>query len=337
MPSCASRRAAAIFSPESLPQTRRRSGPLSNLPGSVARGPRVTLRLEGKPVADALDVASRTAIRIAASGAPPPSLVSVHRGVESAFRFYLKRQSKAASAVGIAFRDEPVDPASGPGGLLAKLHALDADPGVHAVLLEHPLPPPFDFYRAIGELRPEKDVDGVGPSNLGRLVAQRPRHVPAVALAALAIARHYRLPLDGERIAVVGRSETVGLPLAILLSGRASGVNATVTVLHSRTRDLRAALADARTIFSCVGQPHLLQRSNVPQGANIVDVGLSSVPDPARPGVQISAGDADAASLDGWAESLTPVPGGVGPVTVAQLMANTVEAWRWQTAPEGAP
>lgn len=288
----------------------------------------MTERLLGKPIADELNTASRSATLAVASGAARPSLVSVHRGLDTPFRFYLRRQAKAAEGVGIRFRDEALPAGSGPAELRARLHALDQDPDVHAVLLEHPLPPPFDFFTAVSTLRPEKDVDGVGPENLGRLVAQRPIHVPAVARAAIRIAQHYRLPLEGEPVTVLGRSETVGLPLALLLAGKAEGLHATVTVVHSRTRDLPKALSRARTIFSCVGRPGLLDRRNVPEDAHIVDVGISSVPDPEKPGASIAVGDADARALDGWAGSLTPVPGGVGPVTVAQLMSNCVEAWR---------
>jgi methylenetetrahydrofolate dehydrogenase (NADP+) / methenyltetrahydrofolate cyclohydrolase len=295
----------------------------------------MTQRLEGKPVAEALNVESRASIQTAPPGTRPPSLVSVHRGVDSPFRFYLRRQAKAAQEVGVEFREEALAPGAGPAELVARMQTLDQDAGVHAVLLEHPLPPPFDFYSAVSALRPEKDVDGVSPANLGRLVAQRPAHVPAVALGAVAIARHYHLPLEGEPVVVLGRSETVGLPLALLLAGKSTGINATVTVVHSKTRDLKGALSEARTIFSCVGHPGLLTRSVVPENAHVVDVGLSSVPDPQRPGLQKAAGDADPVSLEGWAGSLTPVPGGVGPVTVAQLMASTVLAWKRLTGRGG--
>jgi len=288
-----------------------------------------TLRLEGKAVADAIDGATRTAIA-ARGGARPPCLVSLHRGVDSPFRFYLRRQAKAAAAVGISFREASLAPGEGPQELVGRLEALDRDPSVDAVLLEHPLPAPFDFHRAVSALRPEKDVDGVGPMNLGLLVAQHPVHVPAVARAAVRIARHYRLPIEGERVVVLGRSETVGLPLALLLASREPGMNATVSLAHSRTPRLEALLRDARTIFSCVGRPALLTRANVPEGAHVVDVGVSSVPDPARPGASKSVGDADLGSLDGWAGSVTPIPGGVGPVTVAELMASTVRAWQLQ-------
>lgn len=291
----------------------------------------MTVRLEGRPVAEEIDRASRGAIAAAPGGTAPPCLVSVHRGVESPFRFYLKRQAKAAAALGITFRDEALPPGAGPADLAERLRHLDRDPSVHAVIVEHPLPPPFEFLRAVDELSPEKDVDGVGPRNLGRLVGQRPLHVPAVAQAALAIARHYHLPLDGENVAVVGRSGTVGLPLAVLLASRPPGANASVSVLHSKTRDLASALRPARVIFSCAGHPGLLDRAMVPEGAHVVDVGLSSVPDPKEPGKTVGVGDADARALDGWAASLTPIPGGVGPVTVAELMASTVRAWTLQT------
>ncbi|HYA58143.1 MAG TPA: bifunctional 5,10-methylenetetrahydrofolate dehydrogenase/5,10-methenyltetrahydrofolate cyclohydrolase [Thermoplasmata archaeon] len=286
-----------------------------------------TVRLEGKPVAEAIDAATRSAI--AARGSRrPPALVSLHRGVDSPFRFYLRRQAKAAQAVGILFHEESLAPGQGPEELTQRLVALDRNPEVDAVLLEHPLPPPFDFHRAVSALRPEKDVDGVGPMNLGLLVAQHPLHVPAVARAAVRIARHYRVPIEGERVVVLGRSETVGLPLALLLARREPGMNATVTLAHSKTPDLVRTLREARTIFSCVGRAGLLTRANVPEGAHVIDVGVSSVPDPARPGKSKSVGDADSASLEGWAGSLTPVPGGVGPVTVAELMASVVRAWQ---------
>ena len=179
------------------------------------------------------------------------------------------------------------------------------------------------------------------------MTAPRPSSLPAIRLrpeavclavarAALAIARHYRLPLDGEAVAVVGRSTTVGLPLAVLLASPPPGANAGVTVLHSKSGDLAERLRGARTIFTCVGRPGLLNRTNVPEGAHVVDVGVSSVPDPDRPGTQKAVGDADFRSLEGWAGSLTPVPGGVGPVTVAELMAATVRSWQILVRGEGA-
>jgi methylenetetrahydrofolate dehydrogenase (NADP+) / methenyltetrahydrofolate cyclohydrolase len=297
----------------------------------------VTQRLEGAPVAAALDDETRSILGRAEPGDAPATLASIHRGADSPFQFYRRGQIKAAERVGLRFRDESLGPAGGPQELLDRVRLLDHDPAVHAILLEHPLPPPLDFPAAIARVRAVKDVDGVGPENLGRLLTGDPVHAPAVALAALAIARHYRLPLEGEPVTVIGRSATVGLPLALLLSARAPGPNATVTIAHSQTRDLRRALAGARTIFSCAGRPGLLSRAVVPEGAAVVDVGLSSVPDPSRPSGSRAVGDADAASLEGWASALTPVPGGVGPVTVAALMRSAARAWDLESTTEEAP
>jgi methylenetetrahydrofolate dehydrogenase (NADP+) / methenyltetrahydrofolate cyclohydrolase len=287
---------------------------------------RVTERMDGAPVAEALDRATRALLETVGIGPDAPCLASVHRGEEGPFRRYLRGQQRAAERLGLRFREEVLDPGAGPGALPATVRRLDRDPSVHGVLVEHPLPAPYDFPSAMRELRPEKDVDGVGTENLGRLLNGEPGHAPAVCRAAVAIARHYGLPLDGQPVAVVGRSGTVGLPLALLLLQRTPGPNATVTVTHSQTTDLARALAPARTVFSCVGHPGLLTRSVVPEGAAVVDVGLASVPDPDRPSGVRMVGDADAESLEGWASALTPVPGGVGPVTVAQLMWNTATA-----------
>jgi methylenetetrahydrofolate dehydrogenase (NADP+) / methenyltetrahydrofolate cyclohydrolase len=286
----------------------------------------VTDRLEGAAVAEVLDRATRALLETVRSDARPPCLASVHRGVEGPFRGYLRGQQRAAERLGIRFREEVIDRSQGPQSLRALVGHLDRDPTVHGVIVEHPLPAEFDFPAALRELRAEKDVDGVGTENLGRLLSGERGHAPAVCRAAVAIAHHYRLPIQGQPVTVVGRSGTVGLPLALLLTQRSPGPNATVTVAHSKTPDLRQTLASARVIFSCAGQPGLLTRENVPEGTAVVDVGLASVPDPRRTSGGRMVGDADAASLDGWASALTPVPGGVGPVTVAQLMWNTAKA-----------
>lgn len=287
----------------------------------------MTVRLLGGPVAEEVLAGARA--RVASHpGGRPPLLVSVHRAETSPFSVYLKNQAKNAAAVGIEFRDTALPAGARAGDLEQTVRSLSEHAAVDAVLVEHPLPPELDFFAAIAALDPRKDVDGVGPVNLGRLVERRPLHVPAVAAAAIRIARHYGLSLAGRRVAVVGRSETVGLPLALLLLAKGAGGDATVTVAHSRTTDLASALAGSELIFSCAGHPGLLNRTNVPQGAAVIDVGLSTVPDPSKAsGVRI-VGDADAASLDGWAGALSPVPGGVGPVTVACLMEAVAYAAR---------
>ena len=288
----------------------------------------MTSRWEGRTVADSLLEGARRSVEAGvAEGARPPSLVSVHTSGSTPFSFYLRQQAKAAARAGIRFRDETLPPDATAASVRAFVAGLDADPAVDSVLVEHPLPEELGFLGAVSTLRLEKDVDGVGAASLGRLVAGMPVHVPAVARAAVLLVRRHGMTLTGRPVAVVGRSGTVGMPLALLLAARGLGAEATVTVAHSRTSELAAALRDAQVVFSAVGHPGLLDRTNVPRGAVVVDVGLSSVPDPSDPTRSRAAGDANADELEGWVDALTPVPGGVGPVTVGALMENAVHGW----------
>ncbi|HZY70491.1 MAG TPA: bifunctional 5,10-methylenetetrahydrofolate dehydrogenase/5,10-methenyltetrahydrofolate cyclohydrolase [Thermoplasmata archaeon] len=286
-------------------------------------------RLSGLPVSDA--ILDRVRARVEAGrgrGHRRPSLVSLFRDVPSSpFRFYARQQEKAARACGFTFRAEALARDVPAGELRGRMRALNADPEVDAVLVEHPLPPEMDFDGAVSELRPEKDTDGVGAINLGYLLIGRPLQVPAVALASLEILRYHGIPIAGRRVGVVGRSPTVGLPIALLASGKETPGNASVTLVHSQSGPLKTALANVEIVFVGIGQPNFLTREHVPEGVVVVDVGLSSVPDASRPSGTRAAGDADAASLEGWASAITPVPGGVGPVTVAELMANVVHGW----------
>jgi methylenetetrahydrofolate dehydrogenase (NADP+) / methenyltetrahydrofolate cyclohydrolase len=290
----------------------------------------LTRKLLGKPVADTLLAESRARIAQRGPEVPPPTLASVHVGAGGPFSFYLTQQKRTADAVGMGFRDVSLPEVTTNQELQENLRGLEADRTVHAVLLQHPLPAGLDFQAAVDELSSEKDVDGVGSENLGRLVEGRPIHAPAVALAVLQILRHYAIPTRGRRVAVIGRSSTVGRPLALLLSARGDSGDATLTLAHSRTPDLSHALAENEIIVSCAGVPGLLHRDVVPEGSVVVDVGLSSVPDSSTKSGVRAVGDANASSLEGWVEAITPVPGGVGPVTAAQLMQNAIHGWELQ-------
>ncbi|HEV2449220.1 MAG TPA: bifunctional 5,10-methylenetetrahydrofolate dehydrogenase/5,10-methenyltetrahydrofolate cyclohydrolase [Thermoplasmata archaeon] len=285
----------------------------------------VTQRLDGKPVAEAILARVRSDVeRHAAEGCGPVRLASLYVEGPGAFESYLAQQRRSAERAGVQL--EPV-PVSSPEELLTRVGELNADPTIPAVLLQHPLPPGYDFRSAIDQLQPEKDVDGAGAVNLGRLVAGAPLHVPAVALAVRELLVHYRIPLGGARVLVIGRSATVGLPLALLLLLRGETGDATVEIAHSKSRDLGKLLKEAEVVVSCAGIPGLLRRENVPSESVVVDVGLSYVADPSRAGGRRSAGDA-APELDGWVRALSPVPGGIGPLTVAELMANVMSAER---------
>ena len=296
----------------------------------------MTRRLDGAPVAEALYQSCERAIAEGVrEGRPRPTLASVHRSGPTPFQFYLRRQQKVAERIGAVVRDVPLPDAPGPTDLPSLVGRLDADPTVHGVLLEHPLPAGWPYLESVRRLRPEKDVDGVSPGSLGLLASHQAVQVPAVVRAAIRIAEHYQIPRAGRRVAVVGRSETVGWPMATLLASPGPSGDATVTVAHSKTPDLALALRGCEVIFACAGRPGLLDRTNVPEGATVIDVGLTDAPDPSRPGQRRAVGDADAASLEGWAGALSPVPGGVGPVTVAALFTNLIAAWERQTGVPG--
>lgn len=261
------------------------------------------------------------------AGDPTPCLASIAIGEGSPFNVYQKQQRKSVEKLGMAFKEVvlPLDVSTG--SLKETLRTLNADRDVHGIILAHPLPRQLDFFSLMEVLSPEKDVDGVGPLSLGRLMAGRRLHAPAVALASLDILRHYGVSPSGKRVIVVGRSETVGLPTALLLLAKGIWGDATVTVAHSRSSKLDDILLSGEIIVSCAGVPGIVNRRNVAEGAVIVDVGLSTVPEKSREGTYSIVGDVDRRDLDGWASGITPVPGGVGPVTVAELLRNLLTGW----------
>lgn len=283
--------------------------------------------MEGRGLAEQILARVRAEVAtLAQRGAPAPCLASVAVGEGGPFAVYQGQQRKVAERSGLSFRALVLPAQVAQAELEERLRALENDPAVSGVILQHPLPSVLDYRAAIAVLSPTKDVDGTSDRNLGALAAQRPVQVSAVAEAALDLLGHYRVPTAGRRVVVLGRSETVGLPTALLLLLRGDRGDATVTVAHSKTRDLDSVLREGEVVISCVGRPGLLTRQNVRQGAWVVDVGLSTTPDPQKPGGVRMAGDADPSSLEGWAAGLTPVPGGVGPVTVAELMSNCLKA-----------
>lgn len=285
-----------------------------------------TRELAGKPVAEQLyeETARKWRDR---TGTPIPGLASVAVGEDGPFRLYQRQQRRSFERQGLRFREVVVPGNASMAELRSTLAGLNTDPEVHGILLQHPLPRPLEFFAAMSEVSPEKDIDGVGIQNLGRLVTRQPIHVPAVAKAALEILRFYGLSPARKRVTVVGRSETVGIPTVLLLLMKGEWGDATVTVAHSGTSDLDAAVRGADIVISCAGKHRIVNRGNVKQGAVVVDVGVSGIPDLAKPGATRMVGDADAQELAGWASAVTPVPGGVGPVTVAELIRNTVVAW----------
>src|SRR6059036_3959883 len=237
-------------------------------------------------------------------------------------KIYVANKMKASDAVGIATRDHLHPGGLTQAALLALLGSLTADRAVHGILLHLPLPKGLDEDEAIATIVPEKDVDGLHPTNLGRLLAGEPSVVPCTPAGCLEILDHYGAKLEGAETVVIGRSRLVGKPLAQLLLAR----HATVTMCHTRTRDLAAHTRRADVLCVAAGRAGMVTGDMVKDGAWVVDVGINRLP------TGKLVGDVDFESVSPRAGAITPVPGGVGVMTVAMLLKNTLAAAERQTA-----
>ena len=275
-----------------------------------------TQLLDGKKSAAAIrDDAAATVQRLRAVGVVPSLALVLATSDESA-AWYTRAIARAGEKVGIDVRVERLADDASAATVRTVLQRLSADDTVHGIILQVPLPPGVDMVEIATAIAPGKDVDGANPVSLGRLIAGLPAFAPATAAAVLRILDDNAIELAGRRAVVVGRSLVVGKPAAMMLLAR----DATVTVCHSRTRDLAARTSEADILVAAVGRPRMLGAEHVAPGAVVVDVGTT----PDENGNLV--GDVDAEAVMGRAGALTPVPGGVGPVTTALLLHNTVAA-----------
>ena len=277
--------------------------------------------LDGKLVAQTvLDDVRAGVARLKDTTGAAPTLAVVLVGDFAPSKVYVANKKRAADTVGIASQDHIHPEGLDRAALLALLRRLNADRGVHAILLQLPLPAALDQDEAIAAITPDKDVDGLHPANLGRLLAGAPTVVPCTPAGCVEILDHYRCDLKGAEAVVIGRSRLVGKPLAQLLLAR----HATVTMCHTRTRDLAAHTRRADVLCVAAGRPRTVTGDMVKEGAWVIDVGINRL----ETGKLV--GDVDFASVAPRARAITPVPGGVGPMTIAMLLRNTLRAAeRW--------
>jgi methylenetetrahydrofolate dehydrogenase (NADP+)/methenyltetrahydrofolate cyclohydrolase len=278
--------------------------------------------LDGRIVAQKVLADVRGGVeRLRAATGVTPTLAVVLVGDDAPSKIYIANKKKAADGVGIVSRDFIYPQGLGRAQLLELMDGLDRDPAVHGILLQLPLPDGLDADEAITVIAPAKDVDGFHPGNLGRLLAGSPTVVPCTPAGCLEILDHYGADLKGAEAVVVGRSVIVGKPLAQLLLAR----HATVTMCHTRTRDLAAHTRRADILCVAAGRPGVVTGDMVKEGAWVVDVGVNRL----QSGRVV--GDVDFESVQRRARGVTPVPGGVGPMTIAMLMKNTLAAAERQT------
>lgn len=258
-----------------------------------------------------------------------PGLVTVLVGEDAASQLYVRMKGKAADAANFMSRNMVLPETTSQDELLGVIAGLNADPEVHGILVQLPLPDHIAEGAIIEAIDPAKDVDGFHPVNAGRLSAGDP-DVLAPCTPAGVVEMLLRSGYDpaGRHVVVVGRSNIVGKPLAQLLLRRGRGGDATVTVAHSRTPDLGAVTRQADIIVAAVGRAELITRDMVKPGAVVIDVGVNRVRDPSREKGYRVVGDVAFDEVAEVAEAITPVPGGVGPMTITMLLANTLEAAR---------
>jgi len=279
--------------------------------------------LSGKPVQERVLAEVKGGVeRLKQARGVTPTLGVVLIGEDPASQVYVRGKKRAADSVGIATRDALYPQGIGQRELMDLLRALSTDRSVHGILLQLPLPKGLDETVALTAIDPDKDVDGLHPTNLGRLLAGEPGTVPCTPAGVLEILDHYGAKLEGAEAVVVGRSRLVGKPLAQLLLAR----HATVTMCHTRTRDLGGHTRRADVLCVAAGRPRMITGDMVKEGAWVIDVGVN------RLDTGKLAGDVDFDSVVTRAGGVTPVPGGVGLLTVAMLLRNTLAAAERQAA-----
>ena len=292
--------------------------------------------LDGKACAAAIK--QEVAAAVAARTSPrKPALALVRVGEDPASKVYVAAKAKACEECGIESRNVHLPASTPEARVLEVLEEFNRDAGVDGILLQLPLPRHVDADRAIATISPDKDVDGFHPENLGRLAAGNPRFVPCTPLGIRELLLRNGIPTAGADVVVLGRSVIVGKPMALLFSLKAPGGDATVTVCHSRSRDIAAHTRRADIVVAAMGVPKFLRGDMVKDGAVVVDVGINRIDDAASPKGYVLVGDVDFGAVAPRASFITPVPGGVGPMTVAMLMSNTWAAFSSPVESDHAP
>lgn len=287
----------------------------------------MTTLIDGKTIAARCHAATADDIaRLRARGITP-GLAVVLLGDHPASRAYVRSKDKTCRELGMYSRKLELPASTTQEELLRLIAGLNADPAIHGILVQSPPPRHIDEAAVVRAIDPRKDVDGFHPLNVAALAMEDPSAlVPCTPLGCLELLRAYDIPTRGARAVVVGRSLIVGKPMAMLLL--AKGADATVTVAHSRTADLAAVCREADILVAALGRPKFLGAEHVRDGAVVIDVGINRVEDPADPRGYRLVGDVDFDAVAPKCRAITPVPGGVGPMTIAMLMANTVRACR---------
>ena len=262
-----------------------------------------------------------------------PGLAVVLVGNDPASRAYVRSKDRKAAELGLHSVKEELPADTTQEELLALVEKLNADPAIHGILVQSPPPPQIDEAAIVRAIDPRKDVDGFHPVNVAKLALEDPTgFVPCTPLGCIRLLQESGIETAGKNAVVVGRSMIVGKPMALLLMKRGPGGDATVTIAHSRTKNLAAITRAADIVVAAIGRPHFLGSEHIREGAVVIDVGINRIDDPSNPKGYRLVGDVDYDAVADRCAAITPVPGGVGPMTIAMLMSNCVTAAERLTA-----
>jgi len=281
--------------------------------------------LSGKDVSITTYQALQSRIKALKSQSVVPGLAVLLVGEDAGSQIYIRNKTKKFADLGLHSNTFQYSSSISQEDLLLKIRELNNDDRFHGILVQLPLPKHINKYKVLSAMDPKKDVDGFHPSNLGLLLTGKPYFIPCTPKGIMRILAHYQINLSGKNVVVVGRSNIVGRPISILTSLKQEYANATTTICHSGTPDIFDYTKRADIIILAIGSPNFLKGNHIKAGSVIIDVGINRVEDHSPKGYKI-VGDGDKTTLMGKASAITPVPGGVGPMTIAMLIENTIEA-----------
>lgn len=282
--------------------------------------------ISGKEISSEIYAELKTRIQALKAKGITPGLAVVLVGDDPASQSYVRMKGKKCEELGMHSVTAVFPESISEKELLGKVEELNRDPLIHGFLVQLPLPKHIDENKVIDAIDPKKDVDGFHPENVGHMLIGNPIFLPATPAGIQQMLVRSGIETAGKHVVVVGRSNIVGKPIAALLMQKGKGGDATVTIVHSKTKDLPDITRQADILIAAIGKPGFITKDMVKKGVVIIDVGTNKVEDPAAPKGSRLVGDVDFENVKDLVSAITPVPGGVGPMTICMLMANTVKA-----------
>jgi len=287
------------------------------------------IRIDGKAVAAQIRREVREEVEKLSRQGKRPGLAVILVGDDPASGVYVRMKARACEEVGIHSITETLPAEISEADLLKRISHFNEHPDYHGILVQLPLPPHINSQKIIEAIDPRKDVDCFHPYNVGRLTIGKPLFEPATPAGVLELLRRYKIPVAGKHVVVLGRSNIVGKPLAMMLVQKREGANAIVTVVHTATRDISHFSRQADILIAAMGRPEVVRKEMVKEGVVVIDVGVNRVDADNEKGYRL-VGDVAFQEVSEKASAITPVPGGVGPMTIAMLLMNTLKAFRLQ-------